>query len=284
MLVRAVTYRYFIITFQMYVSDPPHVYTSPVFGIMSTTVALNALRRPVRSLFRRGRPLALLGEALFAETAEELPEGVHEYRLVKNAPAKPTTERDSEGSEEADTCFVCLDEFRPSSRFGTTLSKHKSAYIHTECADMLVVSAKSKRTTPNLMTCPVCRDILVTRCSECSKFESTTEIILDYHGHPGYNVCLRCVAYSANAQYEAAGNAVFEYHLATCACSWCEQGKMHPVSIFVADVVPEDVWPTIRVLKEFQLSVSKATHELAVSCKSGHGPAARLLGLYREFY
>ena len=257
--------------------DPQTCYESPAVDATNTTWALNLLRRPVKSFFKPGRSLRLIGEAVTCVAEEELPPGVHTFDLVyKVVPAC---------DDEEQVCYICRDIFGKY-ELACYIPRHKGCFLHVSCAKNLMASAYTVSGTmskPNTLTCPICREHLVSYCGECGRYEASSEVVQNFHDHTGYNVCCRCISYNMKAPYDEVLNNVCKFYRATVPCFWCEHGTGRMTEVKLSSVVFADLWPTLKCLKQFQVAISRTTHELTFG-GCGHGSATRLMTLYRDFY
>ena len=121
-------------------------------------------------------------------------------------------------------------------------------------------------------------------CVECGKVMAASETIFNFHDHPGYHVCVRCVAFNTNATFDPGNKDVTGYYFATTACIWCERNKHDGVLTVVSlpDVVSKEYWPLIKCLKEFQITMLTFSHHL--SQINGFTSAIRIKDSYTDFF
>lgn len=181
-----------------------------------------------------------------------------------------------------DKCFFCHGRFK-THQYVAFIPQHPNDYAHIECFNMWFTNL-NKRVKEALPQCPLCNSKSFMTCVECGKVMSTTETIFNFHNHPGYHICVRCVAFNTNATYDPDNNDVTGYYHATAACVWCEKNKYGGALTVVnlSDVTSKEIWPLIRCFKQIQIMMLSFSHQLAhINC---HTSAVRLRDSYANFF
>ena len=181
-----------------------------------------------------------------------------------------------------DRCFLCFNRFA-TRQYVAFMPQHPKEYAHMHCISRWFESI-NETAESEMPKCPLCNCKAFMTCVECSKVMSASETIYNFHDHPGYHICVRCVAFSANVMYEPVIHEASGFYRGTAACIWCSKNKYggNHTAVSLADVVPKEMWPMIKCFKQLQISMLTFSHHLAKI--NGHTSAIRLRDAYLEFF
>lgn len=181
-----------------------------------------------------------------------------------------------------DKCFLCFGRFSNQEHVAF-MPLHPKEYAHMHCFNEWFKSLNSKP-KDQIARCPLCNCKAFMTCVECSKLMVATETIFNFHDHPGYHICIRCVAFNTNVTYDPETQDATGFYHGTTACLWCTKNKYDGVhtTVSLADVVPKETWSIIKCFKQMQVSMLSFMHHL----NNINAPTSsiRLRDAYNDFF